>query len=406
MKFPYNDVRNWLSSIGRDVCAAGAMAAIIAGMVLPPQMAVAQTSQDQQTQSQSGQQQQPEVPEAGGPAGDTGPMAIPKKTEAPPPPPPPRPKTNPDQPSYSISVDVPLVNIDVSVNTKDGGFVPGLHKENFRIFEDGVEQKVSNFSQTEAPITAVLLVEFANSYRTYAFMYDALMASYNFAANLKKDDWVAVTEFDMKPHILVDFTQDRRQIYAALNTLRIPGFSEINLFDALYDTLDRLDRVEGRKEIVLVAQGRDTFSKITYDTILKKVKATPNVTIYPISTGQAYLIWAEANGMGQMRQMDYLQADNQMNTFAKLTGGQWYHPRFEGELPDIFRDIAARVRNQYTLSYHPTNHKQDGTYRKIKVELVAGDGSGKPLIVKNEKGKELKTVLTYREGYTAKHQVE
>jgi hypothetical protein len=95
-----------------------------------------------------------------------------------------------------------------------------------------------------------------------------------------------------------------------------------------------------------------------------------------------------------------------MNTFAKLTGGQWYHPRFEGEYPDIFRDIAARVRNQYTLSYHPANRKQDGSYRKLKVELVAADGSGKPLIVKNEKGKELKTVLTYREGYTAKHQVE
>ena len=404
MTLPYKPLKKWLSSVARDACAASTTALVIAGLVLPPHLALAQASQ---SQSQSGQQPQPEVPEAGGPTGDTGPMAIPKKSETPPPPPPPpRPKTNPDTPSYSISVDVPLVNIDVSANTKDGGFIPGLKKDNFRIYEDGVEQPITNFSQTEAPITAVLLVEFANSNRTYQFMYDALIASYNFAANLKKDDWVAVTEFDMKPHILVDFTQDRRAIYGALNTLRIPGFSEINLFDALYDTLDRLDRIEGRKEIVIVAQGRDTFSTITYDQILKKVKATPNVTLFPISTGQAYLIWAEANGMGALRQMDYLQADNAMNTFAKLTGGQWYHPRFEGELPEIFRDIAARVRNQYTLSYHPTNRKQDGSYRKVKVELVAGDGSGKPLTVKNEKGKELKTVLAYREGYTAKHQVE
>lgn len=404
MTFPYKHLKNWLSSIGRDACAAGITATVIAGMVLPPQAALAHQSSQPQTQSG---QQQPEVPEAGGPTGDTGPMAIPKKTEAPPPPPPPKPKTNPDSPSYSISVDVPLVNIDVSANTKDGGFIPGLKKDNFRIYEDGVEQQITNFSQTEAPITAVLLVEFANSNRTYMFMYDALMASYNFAANLKKDDWVAVTEFDMRPHILVDFTQDRRAIYGALNTLRIPGFSETNVFDALYDTLDRLDRIEGRKEIVLVASGRDTFSKINYDQILKKVKATPNVTIFPISTGQAYLIWAEANGgMGPIRELDYLQADNEMNTFAKLTGGQWYHPRFEGELPEIFRDVAARVRNQYTISYHPTNRKQDGSYRKVRVELVAGDGSGKPLTVKNEKGKELKTALAYREGYTAKHQVE
>jgi VWFA-related protein len=400
MKLPYRNLKKLLSTIVKDVCAAGITAVVVAGLVLPPQIAMAQS-----TQSQSGQQQ-PEVPEAGGPTGDTGPMAMPKKTETPPPPPPPKPRTNIDTPSYSISVEVPLVSIDVSANTKDGGFIPGLKKENFRIYEDGVEQPITNFAQTEAPITAVLLVEFANSYRTYSFMYDALVASYNFAANLKKDDWVAVTEFDMKTRILVDFTQDKQQIYAALNSLRIPGFSETNVFDALYDTLDRLDRVEGRKEIVLVASGRDTFSKINYDQILKKVKATPNVTIFPISTGQVYLLWAEAHGMGSITQMDYLQADNEMNTFAKLTGGQWYHPRFEGEYPDIFRDIAARVRNQYTLSYHPTNRKQDGSYRKLKVELVAPDGSGKPLIVKNEKGKVLKTVLTYREGYTAKHQVE
>ncbi|HEY3929315.1 MAG TPA: VWA domain-containing protein [Candidatus Koribacter sp.] len=405
MTFPYKDLKKRLSSIGQDVCAASATALLIAGLVLPPATAWAQ-SQSSQPQAQSGQQQQqPEVPEAGGPGGDTGSIALPKKTEAPPPPPPPKPKT-PEGPSYSITVDVPLVSIDVSANTKDGGFIPGLKKENFRIYEDGVEQQITNFQQTEAPITAVLLVEFANSNRTYEFMYDALVASYNFAANLKKDDWVAVIEFDMRPHILVDFTQNKQEIYGALNMMRIPGFSEINLWDALDETLDRLDRIEGRKEIVLVAQGRDTFSKHTYDQILKKVKSTQNVTIFPISTGQAYLIWAEAHGMGAMRQLDYLQADNAMRTFAKLTGGQAYAPRFEGEYPEIYRDIAARVRNQYTVSYHPTNRKQDGSYRKVKVELVAGDGSGKPLTVKNEKGKDLKTVLTYREGYTAKHQVE
>src|ERR1700761_4848052 len=125
MTLPYKHLKNWLSSIAESTCSACVTAAVIAGLVLPPHMALAQA------QSSSGQQQQqPEVPEAGGPTGDTGPMAIPKKTEAPPPPPPPRPKTpGPETPSYSISVDVPLVNIDVSANTKDGGFIPGLKKE-------------------------------------------------------------------------------------------------------------------------------------------------------------------------------------------------------------------------------------------------------------------------------------
>src|ERR1700686_3336459 len=90
----------------------------------------------------------------------------------------------------------------------------------------------------------------------------------------------------MVPHILVDFTQDKRAVYGALNQLRIPGFSETNIFDALYDTLDRLDRVEGKKYVILITPGVDTFSRITLDKITKKIKDTKDVTIFPIDVGQ------------------------------------------------------------------------------------------------------------------------
>ena len=113
----------------------------------------------------------------------------------------------------------------------------------------------------------------------------ALQASYAFANSLKKDDWVAVAYYDMQPHILVDFTQDKRAVYGALNQLRIPGFSETNLFDALYDTLDRLDRVEGKKYVILVTTGIDTFSELTLDKIMKKIRDTKDVTIFPVSVG-------------------------------------------------------------------------------------------------------------------------
>jgi VWFA-related protein len=252
----------------------------------------------------------------------------------------------------------------------------------------------------------VLLVEFAS--KSYAFMYDALNASYSFAANLRPQDWVAIVEFDMKDHILVDFTQDKQAIYGALNRLRIPGFSETNVWDAMYDTLDRLQRIPGQKELVVVASGKDTFSKITYDTILKKVKATPNVTIYTISTGKAMLEHVDAmagsNPDVSMALMDYLQADNQMRTFANLTGGRWWGPRFVGEMPDIFREVAQSIRNQYTISYKPSNTKQDGTYRHVKVELVGPDGT--PLIIKDEKNKDVKYQIVARDGYTAKHEVD
>ena len=360
-------------------------------------------AQDTSQQPPPNPNKQEAPPEAGGPQNDIGPYVVPKKKEEPPPPAPEKPKKIEGMPDYSIKVDVPLVNLDVLVTTKDGQAIPGLKKENFRILEDGAEQKIATFNQSEAPITAVLLIEFAST--NYNYMYDALNASYTFASGLKKQDWVAVVSYDMRSQILVDFTQDKSAIMGALNTLRIPGFSERNLFDAMFDTLDRVDRIEGKKYIILVSSGRDTFSRVNLDQILKKVKSTKDTTIYAVSIGRALREWLEAHGYaGGLQTTDWLQADNQMNTFARLTGGRAYFPRFEGELPEIFRDVAADIRNQYTITYHPTNTKLDGTYRKLKVELQAPDGG--PLKIRDQKGKDVKVVIYARDGYTAKHQVE
>jgi len=361
-----------------------------------------------QTRAQDAPQENPNKQDApagaGGPGGDVGPYAIPKKKEEPPPPVPEKPKKIEGMPDYSIKVDVPLVNLDVLVTTKDGQFIPNLKKDNFRIFEDGAPQTISNFNQSAAPITAVLLVEYAST--NYNYMYEALNASYNFAATLKPEDWIAVVSYDMRPQILTDFTQDKRAVLGALNTLRIPGFSERNLFDALYDTIDRIENLDGRKYIILVSTGRDTFSKLNLDQILKKLKTTQNITIYAVSIGRALreMMEARMGGGGGLITTDWLQADNQMNTFAHMTGGRAYFPRFDGELPEIFHDIGSDIRNQYTIAYHPTNPKLDGSYRKLKVELVAPDGG--PLKVKDQKGKDVKVQIYARDGYTAKHQVE
>ncbi|MGB9085832.1 MAG: VWA domain-containing protein, partial [Terriglobales bacterium] len=318
-----------------------------------------------------------------------------------------KPKKIENMPDYSISVTVPIVNLDVLVTTKDGQTIPGLKKENFKIYEDGGQQQIATFSQSEAPITAVLLVEFAST--NYDFEVEALRASYAFANTLKKDDWISVISYDIKPYILTDFTQDKRAVVGALNQLRMPGFSETNLFDATFDTLDRIDRIEGKKYIILVTTGVDTFSKLTLDQTLKKIKSTKDVTIYPISVGFMAREYCEVHhcqtrGFIHTNSMDYLQADNEMKTFASLTGGRAYFPRFQGELPEIFHDIATDIRNQYTITYHPTNAKLDGTYRKLKVELQAPDGG--PLKVHDQKGKEVKYIVYAREGYMAKHTVE
>jgi VWFA-related protein len=352
------------------------------------------------------------APDAGGPTGDNGAIALPKKkegSETAPPPAPPRPKfKNPEGATdYSLRVEVPEVSVDVGVLLeKTGQFVPGLKPSNFRVYENGVEQKISGFKRVEAPITALMLCEFSNSNFTYQFLYDMRNAAWEFAQQLRPQDYVALMTFDMRTQIWLDFTQDKRQLLNAIQSLVIPGFSERNLFDALYEAEDRLSRIDGHKYIILIASGRDTFSKLTLDQIYKKVKTTPDISIFAISTGGALRAVTEGRpGFDQqMRDIDYLQADNEMKTFAKLTGGRFFQPRFVGEMPDIFSEINQSIRSKYELVYHPTDAKQDGTYRKLRVELV--DDEGKPLRFQDEKHKALKYDIIARDGYRAKQEVE
>lgn len=347
------------------------------------------------------------APEAGGPGGDSGVIALPKKNpaeSAPPPPPPPVVKNPKGLENFSLRVNVPVVTVDIGVLLqKTHEFVPNLKEENFRIFEDGKPQEIVSFGRIQAPITAVLLCEFAAN--NYWFIYDMRNAAYSFAQQLHPDDYVAVATFDMHTHILTDFTQDKRLVYESLNSLQIPGFNETNTFDAFYETLDRLSRVDGRKYVIFIGSGIDTFSKINLDKIMQKIKSTPNVTIYAVSTGQTARLTGNARGgMFGAHEIDYLQADNELRTFAGMTGGKAYFPRFEGEMPEIFRDINSAIRNQYAVSYRPTNAKEDGTYRKIRVELV--NNEGKPLQMQDEKHHNLKYDVIARDGYKARQEVE
>ena len=314
-----------------------------------------------------------------------------------------------------VQAGVQAVLVDVVVHDRKGEPVRDLTQNDFHITEDGVPQTVTSFNQTEAPITAVMLVEFANNDYFYAFAYDSLVASYTFAQTLKKDDWIAMITYDMRPRILQDFTQDKRAIMASVSMVQ-PGMamsSETNLFDALYDTIDRLEGVEGRKYIILVSSGRDTFSKKNLDQALKKVQGSKDIAIYAVSTGASLRNWAESHGYMRMLcpitdfscSTTYAQADNQLKTFARMTGGRFYQPLFQASFKDAFLDIANTIRHQYSVAYHPTNRNQDGSFRKVKVELVA-PGTEIPLKMKDEKGKDVKYQIVSREGYKAKQEVE
>jgi VWFA-related protein len=334
-----------------------------------------------------------------GPQPDSGSVILRKKTEEAPPPPAPSEEklATPPGETFSLRVDVPLVNMNVSVLLdKTHDFVPNLKPANFLVVEDGVQQQVQSVRLTKTPITAVLLLEFAAT--SYSFVRDMQNASASFFSSLQPEDYIAVATYDIHDHILTDFTNNRDTIRQALDSLVIPTFRETNEFDALYDTLDRVTRIDGRKYIILISSGRDTMSRLTLDQMFAKIKATPNVTIFTISTG------GFAREMRGGSNINYLQADNEMKTFSEMTGGMHFAPIFQGALPDIFTQINESIRNQYVLTYRPTDTKNDGTYRKVKVYLV--DNEGLPLKMRDEKGNPLQYSVISRDGYRAKLPVQ
>lgn len=312
-----------------------------------------------------------------------------------------------------FTTETNVVTVDVAVLDDQGRFIPKIPQGNFMVMEDDVPQQIQSFGVSQAPMTVALLIEFNARFQQYwtETWYQTLAAAYGFTETLRPEDWVAVIAYDLRPEILSDFTKDRRKTYQALQRLRTTGFSEANLFDALADTCERMKGIEGRKSIVLISTGVDTFSKLNYGQA-RRIVQDAGVVIYPIGMMQMMRQLADAYGAfsgpwGGAARMDFLQADNQLRTFAAESGGMAFFPRFYGEFPNIFQAVHYSMRNQYTLTYVPSNQQKDGKWRKIKVRLIDPTNPKNDLrMVAGKKNKRVKYQIVARSGYRAPRPVE
>lgn len=276
----------------------------------------------------------------------------------------------------AIRLAVNQVRVDVTVQDRNGNLITGLNREHFTVYEDKIQQEITFFEPVEAPMTAVLITEYSKVL-PWELLYEAILASYTFVDQMRQGDWVAVIAYDLRPEILVDFTQDRGEVFNALRRLNFPAYRESNLYDTVYDTLDRLQEVDQKTAIILLSSGLDTFSKKNLGDILKRVKQA-NSVIYAVSLGGNLRARAE-HRLDPVNRMDLYQGDSSLRSFAKLTGGAAFFPRFVTEFSGIFQTISALLRTQYSLGYVSSSTKQDGKPRKIRVEVNADvDGDGKP----------------------------
>jgi len=285
-----------------------------------------------------------------------------------------------------LSVDVDLVSFDVVVVDKNQSLIKGLEKRDFKIFDDNVEQTITGFSSTETPLTVVIMFEFS---KTFAYYYDNVFYPIiGFAESLRDDDWAALVKFDLHTEIIGDFTKNKPQLFSGLRDLRFATYSEIILFDALYETMGRLEKIEGKKAIFLLGTGFDTISKHTYGEVLKKAE-TSDTMIYAVSMGQLYRLYTE-NQRSSFGNIDFLAADNQLKSLAEGTGGEAFFPRFTSEYPDIYDKISKQLRTQYSLAFTPANLKKDGKLHKLRVEVadldLNKDGKKDGLKARHKKG--------------------
>lgn len=314
-----------------------------------------------------------------------------------------------------LKIKTNVVNVDaVVINKKTGQIVTGLKKENFAVFENGVKQNISNFATPEAPITVTMVVEYSKwselfgAYGSRGQEAGTLEVIRPVAYFLSKfirppDDYASVIAFDIRPTPITDFTNDPNRLRQTVDLLlrNSPAFRENNLFDSLKFALvggrgdavvlenskehtaqygGMVDVQAKRRAIILVASGINTFSKTNYDEI-RKIVQNAGIPIYIISTGNLFYkmyetqLSAEGSITGMPGRLDFLQAANTMNTFAKESGGVHYPVTFPGEIPTDLQNINNLLRNQYSIAYDVEEKREPGKKYKLDVKVdVNGDG--------------------------------
>lgn len=296
-----------------------------------------------------------------------------------------------------IRVNTTLVTIPLSVTDRDGRYIPNLTKEDFRLWEDGVEQDVAYFSSVDKPFSVVLMIDTSGSTR---FRLDEIQdAAVQFVNQLRRDDRVMVVSFDDDVRILSEFTNNRYQLSEAIR--RTSTGEGTRLYDAVDLVINqRLNQIQGRKAIVLFTDGVDTTSRhSSYDSNLRDAEEL-DALIYPVQydtqadmagggttwpgrpptigdiLGQIWGgrrrggVWGRrGGGGGGSSPQDYALANEYLRDLAEKTGARQYNADTTQNLAYAFSNIAEELRRQYSLGYYPKRQAQAGERRQIRVRV-------------------------------------
>jgi Ca-activated chloride channel homolog len=260
-----------------------------------------------------------------------------------------------EPPRFRVSVDT--VSLAVTVLDEQGHLVPGLPKENFSVYEDGVEQAVQIFTRGELPLRMVILLDTSGSMRMKIKL--AQEAAVRFVRSLKPGDEVQVVEFNDRVLTLAEFTSDFDRVEQAIRATAPAGAT--SLYNAIYVSLKDLERETredlDRRAIVVLSDGNDTKSILGFEDVKEQARKS-NVVIYAIS-----LRATEAD----LVKDKYLNAKYELDVLARETGGLSFAPAKLDDLAGVYEEIATELKSQYSIGYVSTNANHDGAWRHLQV---------------------------------------
>lgn len=268
--------------------------------------------------------------------------------------------------------------VDVEQGNK---LIQGLEHDNFRLFEDGQQQSFK-LEKPQSPVTIGLLVEYSESSWIYFNDIDAAISGFVHA--FPTGNWYALATFANTMKVQVDFTKSVGDIVSTYESLGDPGWNEVDTYDAVYSMLDKMGRLPGRRVLVVIGSGLDSFSHHTIEDVQKKAREA-NVVIYGIGLG-TYLRGMYEPYLNDIQQLDLTQARAFLNMLADESGGESWFPMETGAYADIMKGVVQDIQNQYRLVYTPETPKEKD-FHKITVKAFAmKDGKMQQFDVRVRKG--------------------
>ncbi|PYU85819.1 MAG: VWA domain-containing protein [Acidobacteria bacterium] len=286
---------------------------------------------------------------------------------------PPPPSQGPDagKQGPSIKVDVNLVVLHTTVIDDRQRFADGLKPENFRVFEDKVEQKLSVFKREDVPVSMGLVIDNSGSMRDKRPRVNEAAITLVQASNPQDEAFVVNFNDDFYLDLDKDFTSSIPELKEALE--RIDSRGSTALRDAILGSLDHLKKASKDKKVLLVVtDGEDNASRNSLEKMIREVQKTDTV-IYTIGL------------LGQENKKEAKRARKALEQIAAASGGLAFFPENVDDVHNICEHVAHDIRNQYILAYYPTNTRRDGTFRAIQVEVIPPHGRGK-LVARTRNG--------------------